>query len=237
MLGMLIFKMWWLSLAEPHVELVTYTNTPFISFLFNWHEHYKRLGLHYNVTVYALDDGAYTRLTDAGVPAARWTTSHNESVAWGSNGYNQLVQTKPFILQQHASRMSVGDILTWFDVDSVWFSDPLPHLGSCRIATQMEITPKFKTFCTGFMMFNIYDGIQSFFKRWIDTLGDNSHDQVAFNSIAKFYKPCELPTDKFPSGYVYPNFSPDIVIFHNNFVVGYANKLERFKKKGFWALD
>jgi len=235
-----IFAMWWLMLAAARVDLATYTNEPFIDFFFNWHAHYTKLGLPYNLTVYALDDAAFVHLKREGIGAVRWSATHRKALRWGTKDYKRFVNEKPSILRHHAKFMAKGDVLVWFDADSVWFSDPLAHLGSCSIATQMEKTPNIYDYCTGFIMMRISEAVDSVLKRWLDTLSvtmrKGQDEQRAFNLIAPIYKPCQLPSEKFPSGNYFNRLPKDMVIFHNNFVAGHERKLERFKQKGFWWL-
>ena len=225
--------MWWLALAIANVDLVTYTNTGFLDFFLNWHAHYENLGLQYSLTVYALDEPAYRDLRRRGINTIKWNETHEKTSVWNTLAYNKLVHTKPKILLERAGSLATDTILVWFDVDSVWLDDPVPYLGSCRSTTQMDGPDH----CTGFMMFRVRPELKPFFQRWIDALHLGYNDQRAFNLVSQILKPCKLPQTTFPSGQPYPHMPSEMVIFHNNYVIGHSRKRDRFKEQKLWLVD
>ena len=103
--------------------------------------------------------------------------------------------------------------------------------------------------CPGFIIYISCPSTISFVEQWRAELdGKNSRNQVVFNKLLEknqsSFVARALPLKLFVNGGLYSKEHKmteeerDLaVVVHNNYIAGYDEKLDRFKKWGLWALD
>ncbi len=150
------------------------------------------------------------------------------------------------------------------DVDAVWLSNPLVHL-SCTQDCDFDVAAQLDTPNSGLCCGLLYlDGRSENVRAlWADTVrahnrllaitrasetklrGRYDTEQFIFNSLlvnqyADRVRVRSLNGSLFPSGYVYFKQKsarmPDVVVVHNNWIMGEQDKRERFKKFNLWRV-
>lgn len=219
-----------LFVAVSHVEIITYVNDGFMDFFCNWHAHYKKLNLPYNLTVYSLDPAAYETLNTHGIQTIHWGEKDlHGNRDFGKKDYKLLVQNKPSIITHHIKQMKSKDILIWFDTDTVWLKDPLKDFNDCKVSASWDMNQ----YCTGFMIFKNTHYAQFIINKWVEVVKTTDRrDQPSFNSL-KFKQVCRLSNLSFPSGNLNRSKN-EMTVYHNNWIVGHKNKKNRFIQKQLW---
>ena len=171
-----------------------------------------------------------------------------------SPGFNLLTSRRPFYL---LSLTKMYDNIIYSDIDALWLKDPRPHFKGtdidfwAQIDGVIEGRPYFEGFiphiCTGFLALKSTPKTMKMLEQWhtitsIDKSQfqeQNMLQKVAFELSLNF---AVLPVRYFPFGIAY--FGPmsehehcEVVIVHNNFIIGKKKKIQRFKDFQLWALD
>ena len=102
----------------------------------------------------------------------------------------------------------------------------------------------FVMICTGFLAIRSNSKTVNFIEGWRDYLAKHSqeNDQIGFNRLnMSKVRINKLSRNHFPSGDLYfeeaggkINHS-EVVIVHNNFIIGHDKKLERFQQFHLWC--
>ena len=138
------------------------------------------------------------------------------------------------------------------DLDIVFFRDPMPYLTNaclvldCDIVAQLDYVNGIMN--TGFYLARPTPAVISRFLIAINTTKKFRDDQDLLNRILKpalskkKIKMVYLSAQQFPTGRTYfgdgnESRCDDCVIFHNNWIVGHAAKVYRFKEAGLWDVD
>ena len=230
------------------VVLLTFNNG-YIEFFQNWFWHFNRLQLQVPVIVIAEDDACFNKLKSlyentGSVRVERSNRNNTELVAdYKSPSFNSIVGGRPIhILKQ----LKLGDNVIYCDVDSVWLQNPFPYFsGDFDIWAQLDGS----RICTGFLAIKTNNRTIDFTSEWVHYLaGQNNknHDQHGFRVVYEKSDKLKLQlkildSDLFPAGNMYFNHFDDekrtkVVVVHNNYIRGYDEKLERFKKFHLWKI-
>ena len=175
------------------------------------------------------------------------------ATTYGSRGYKTMMSHRPAIIQRE---LELGKSVIFSDVDVVWKKDPLPYLDAELKSTfenEEEIHVLAQDYengglCPGFMIYFSCPSTISFVEQWRAELdGKNSRNQVVFNKLLEKnpnFVARALPLKLFVNGGLYSKEHKMTdeerelaVVVHNNYIAGYDEKLDRFKKWGLWALD
>ena len=96
-------------------------------------------------------------------------------------------------------------------------------------------------YCTGFLAFKNTAPTRELLSKWAVALDAKPNlNQPLFNTLLKREpaKHCPLSRALFPSGNLYfdEKKRDGVVVVHNNFFIGKAKKIARFKQFGLWAV-
>ncbi|XP_022088210.1 UDP-D-xylose:L-fucose alpha-1,3-D-xylosyltransferase 1-like [Acanthaster planci] len=230
--------------------VLTTTNAAFRDFTDNWLESIRRTRACPNIIVVAEDDVTVTYYSKK-VPdyPGLHVVKTNSGVA--SSGplvfdtliYRRFVNKRQKYIQEYLRQ---GYEVLFTDVDTYWFKDPFPFFeGNFDLAVEEDL-PRF--YCAGFVYFKPTNRTLAFLSEWIEFMRSDTSlkpDQVVMN---KFIEQRKVPRLKvrildskhFPNGKLYSNrqwreyHKRDVVVMHNNFIIGHDKKLERFKEYGMW---
>ena len=207
----------------------------------NWFAFYSKLNLDMNVILIAEDEQIYKKYTNVdGIDV--WKSQYPDSndpiaLSYDTPQYKKLVSRRA----AHLLRvLKVQKRIIYTDIDTVWLSDPRPFFkGDFDLFAQLDGN---KYYCTGFMALQRTKNTLSLLEEWNRRLLTNPQlNQPIFNKIIKSItiKHKELPRQEFPSGDLYfgQNKQQNVVIVHNNYIVGKDNKIQRFKEVGLWSIN
>ena len=188
--------------------------------------------------------------------------SHSEAVNYGTKDYRKIVSSRAEHILRH---LHAGQDILYSDIDTVWRSDPTPYIEGASdkadIIAQVDSmnNPHYTPyFCTGFM--GVYSNARSIdlMERWNKELMKSPQmNQPIFNKLlhTKGLHSVEfsaLSLDLFPPGIKY--FGPatagqatkfkvltredkkNVVVVHNNFIMGKDKKKLRFEAAGLWKV-
>ena len=141
--------------------------------------------------------------------------------------------------------------IIYSDIDTVWLQDPRPYfMGNFNIWAQLDgvmtAAPIAKGylpyFCTGFMAMRNSNSTIAILQEWISELQHlKENDQWVFNRMVfeNNFNVRSLPILKFPYGEFYFDKMPssarnDVVVIHNNWILGRMEKIQRFIKHNLW---
>jgi len=178
------------------------------------------------------------------------------ATTYGSRGYKTMMSHRPAIIKRE---LELGKSVIFSDVDVIWKKDPLPYLDA-ELTSETEEKGEEVVhvlaqddenggLCPGFMIYISCPPTISFVEQWRAELdGKNSRNQVVFNKLLEKnqsnFVAKALPLKLFVNGGLYSkehkmtNEERELaVVVHNNYIAGYDEKLDRFKKWGLWALD
>ena len=156
-----------------------------------------------------------------------WTFDEN-------SGFRKIVQNKWKIIQQIYKEHKE---LCFVDSDIVFVKNPLSYIeNSSKILFQSDSYPQGSYICSGFMVFNDTPECSSLIDECAKTIED---DQLIVNKLIaeKYWNYHQLLDENlFPNGNVYymQNRKENVVIIHNNWMIGIYNKIEHFKNEGYW---
>jgi rhamnogalacturonan II specific xylosyltransferase len=205
----------------------------------NWFAFYSKLNLDMNVILIAEDEQIYKKYINVdGIDV--WKSQYPDSndpiaLSYDTPQYKKLVSRRA----AHLLRvLKVQKRIIYTDIDTGWLSDPRPFFkGDFDLFAQLDGN---KYYCTGFIALQRTKNTLSLLEEWNRRLLTNPQlNQPIFNKIIKSItiKHKELPRQEFPSGDLYfgQNKQQNVVIVHNNYIVGKDNKIQRFKEVGLWS--
>ncbi|KAF8045920.1 hypothetical protein N665_4213s0006 [Sinapis alba] len=232
--------------AKNGTLIVCTVSYPFFPFLNNWLISVTRQKQQDKVLVIAED---YTTLYKVNSkwpghavlipPALDSQTAHN----FGSQGFFNLTSRRPEHLLQ---LLELGYNVMYNDVDMVWLQDPFPYLEGNHDVTNI---------CSCMIFLRPTNGAKLLMKQWIKELhaqpwskSNKGNDQPGFNwALGKTAHQVDvylLSQAAFPTGGVYFWYKTWVketkgkhVIIHNNYIVGFNNKMKRFRQFGLWLVD
>ena len=225
-------------------------NDGYYPFFENWWSYYKKLNISTPIIVVAEDDVVYNKLSKEykeHLTVERSSLIHSEAHVYNSKEYNNLVSTRPSHILRHLDQ---NKNVLYTDMDIVWLKNPLNHLEKCiDFVAQIDndswcgYTPYY---CTGFMAFRPTSSSKRLVSRWNQILQQYPQlDQPVFNHVVKELntniKHLGLNTRLFPNGKqffeLYNNDQKkDVVVVHNNYIIGKDKKIERFKREDLWRV-
>ena len=221
--------------------VVMTVNDGYFDFFSNWLWYFRAQKLPVPVVVIAEDEPvlkklsllSYGRLT---VERGINTADIKEAVPFSSLQFGKIVNERPRHILKY---LETGKNVLYSDADTVWLKDPfLYFIGDYDIWAQQDR----KQICTGFLAIRSNSTTVKFMKDWRDYLTKYSprNDQIGFNKLNKSnVRISRLNMNTFPSGDIYfatkgKNKHSEVVIVHNNFIIGHNKKLERFKQFHLW---
>ena len=236
------------DLYHKWIILVT-VNTAYVDFFQNWFWYFQKLKLSVPVMAIAEDDTSFERLSqlyknmNSSVTFERSETvdeTAEDPADYGSAEFNKLVGQRPARILKY---LQLGFNVLYTDTDTVWLKDPFPHLvGQFDIWTTLD-KPRH---CTGFLAIKNNPNTQKFMQKWITYMEKNTwiNDQTGFSEMDRSSVCIQgLNTYFFPAGYQYferknntgySKLYEDVVLVHNNYILGHEKKKERFKKFNLW---
>lgn len=216
-------------------------NGGFYDFFQNWWAHYKRLNMTNTVVVVAEDDAVYAKLqSNSNLTVERSQLTDAGPQTYETPGYNRMVSTRAQHILRH---LRAGEDVLYTDVDTVWRSDPTPHLGVAYDLTLQLDAPKY--YCTGFMAVRSNPRTIGLFERWDEALLQKAQlNQPVCNKILQStegLRHAELDKMLFPNGGEYfqhfdAKSKDAVVVVHNNYIIGHEAKKKRFQKAGLWKV-
>ena len=221
-----------------------------LDFLANWWTYYARLNLPNEVVVVAQDEASYAKLSRAKLPV----TLERSELDVGSGGpltyripdYDKFVSQRPKRILQ---ALREGRNVLHVDADSVWLSNPFVHMkddASIDIWAQDERNKRTEKprRCAGFMAFRSTPENIELAERWSQKLETKAQsDQHTINAIIRTNpRVQDLDYRLFPQGKQFFEDYDDaqrseVVVVHNNYIVGHDPKVERFKRLDLWHPD
>ena len=226
-------------------------NTAYLDFLQNWFSFYRRLKLNVPVTLIAEDRSSFEKLSQLYNNYSDYVTieqSGNENAEdpadFNTPQFFKLVGQRPAHILKY---LRLGYNVVYTDTDTVWLKDPFPHfVGMFDIWAQLDNT----THCTGFLAIQCNERTLQFAQDWKSYMKGKTtiNDQTGFEEMDRSDVCIQgLNTDFFPAGYQYFGFKNitgysenkmlDVVVVHNNWIVGHDQKKERFKTFNLWHED
>ncbi len=131
--------------------ILTYVNSGYIDFAFNWLESLDRFGLTDRVVAYTLDDESHDALKDR-VYAKRWNSPNyfiQDQIDFRKRGWAELMWNKAEAI--HAELMN-GNTILYSDTDIVFVKNPLPYLREeCEDVDVCFQVAGGKSICPGFL--------------------------------------------------------------------------------------
>ena len=215
-------------------RVVVTVSSGFIDMFENWFYYFQRLRIG-NVTLIAEDQAVSEKYRDRmGVNVLDGIfVKAGKAHDYESSGYLQMVSKRAGYLLKVLNKHRR---IIYTDIDTVWLSDPRPFfVGDSEMWFQLDKN----YYCTGFFAMIASDATVQLLKDWDRELKQkNQLNQPLFNKLLKASKVKYqgLDTTKFPSGDLYfdKGQRKGVIIVHNNFIVGYENKVKRFKSVGLW---
>ncbi|XP_060551281.1 uncharacterized protein LOC132712862 [Ruditapes philippinarum] len=218
-------------------------NNGYFDFFQNWMHFYKKLDLKRSLRVIAEDDEVFLKLQQLNTSSffnveRSWRNPPRSVVVYGSKGFSELASGRPSYILKYLQK---GENLLYADADSVWLRDPFPFFtGDFDMWMQVDKTPS--NMCTGLIAVKSNNKTMQLMKTWETSLQKHLEiDQTAFNKIYKTSTVHlkQLDTKRFPSGQLYferfnKSLQEEVVIVHNNFIIGHEPKLKRFVKHKLW---
>lgn len=221
-------------------------NDGYYDFFCNWWAHYLQLKMTYRVAVVTEDEAVHTKLS-SDYPtlslkrsSLKGTAAHN----YDSDGYKAIVSTRAHHILRH---LQAGENVLYTDVDTVWRSDPTQFIGSYDVIAQIDklsyggMSPYY---CTGFMAIRSTAHAIALITKWNLVLQNKPQlNQPVFNRLlheTNGLKHAGFPSKQFPNGrryfdMMFESERQNVVVVHNNFIVGHRAKRERFLRTGLWA--
>lgn len=185
--------------------------------------------------------------------------SKSDAEDWRSKAYNKLVDKRvPYILEllQH------GKDVFFMDTDIVWLADPFPYIhGKVDVAVIHDYPvnkEKKVIYCAGYAYFRNCPAAKFVVHHWQKMLvspkrKEGSEQQGKFNKALKKglgqkgnkkLRLKVLPRNLFQAGFEFFNSSSPLekrpvrpVMIHNNWIIGLAPKIERYKQFGLWFVE
>jgi hypothetical protein len=153
-----------------------------------------------------------------------------------------------------------GWIVVYSDIDTVWLQDPIPIIDTTLFRTDggnLQKIPKYDIlasiddhtathpnyYCTGFLIVASTAHSINFLSQWEQELKSPRLNQPIFNKLiheqSTTIRHGFLAEEKFPSGKLFFNTTKretmeEMVVVHNNYIVGREKKRRRFEEYGLW---
>lgn len=221
--------------------------------LSNFLAHQRKLRIDYESASLMITDGSLVIDSDyKGLIVQILSKFGSGHLDYGTMDYQRMILYRTLIVNL---LLQNGLSVLLVDIDSVWLDDPLQYIlaHSSDIAGQLD-GPKF--LCCGFLYLNatslnvryLWNDVYKRFARELEnqvvygTSASSLTEQIILNHLIKDrWKTLNirfLSQDKFPSGRDYFGRKSDCrpVIVHNNYIVGIAAKIHRFKQESLWLL-
>ena len=171
-----------------------------------------------------------------------------------SPGFNLLTSRRPFYL---LTLIRAHKNIIYTDIDAIWMKDPRPYFKGndidfwTQIDGVIEGSPYFEGFiphiCTGFLALKSTPKTLEMLLKWHEITSfdrlvyqeQNMLQKVAFELSVNFGV---LPVRFFPYGRAYFEAMPEkerseVVVIHNNFMIGKSKKIQRFRDFRLWAIE
>ncbi len=157
----------------------------------------------------------------------------------GDTGFRKIHYYKwPIIKQIYQQHKN----LCWVDTDVVFLKNPTRILSNRATFCAQNDYPGLRA-CGGFLVFNDSKRTEAL----VNDMAANTFedDQILLNRFLDGpYKDNfeQLPQREFPNGKIFyePNLNSELresaYIVHNNWIIGIAEKIRRFKAEGYWYL-
>ena len=221
--------------------VVMAVNDGYFDFFSNWLWYFRAHKLPVPVVVIAEDEPvlkklslfSYGRLT---VERGINTADIKEAVPFDNLRFGKIVNERPRHILKY---LETGKNVLYSDADTVWLKDPfLYFIGDYDIWAQQDR----QDICTGFFAIRSNSRTVKLMKDWRDYLKRYSprSNQKGFNELnMSNVRISRLSMNTFPSGDIHfaakgNNNHSEVVIVHNNYIVGHDKKLERFKQFHLW---
>ena len=240
-------------------------NDGYFDFFHNWWLYYIKLDISLPVIILAEDDKVFSRLTALDLPNVTVQRSALTSVRSIDHNYEtpeylKMVSNRAtYIIDFFCSDAHNGGGVIYTDIDTIWLKDPIPYITRFENDKDgsdydiiMQIDNKnynnYKPYyCTGFMAIHSNQRTLELMKKWERLLLDSSQlNQPIFNKLvheSSNAKHSGLSESLFSSGKVYfetmksNEERENVVVVHNNFVIGHDIKKKRFKDHNLWISD
>ncbi len=184
--------------------------------------------------------------------------------SYNQMGYKLMMTHRPTVVKRLLKEF--GRHIIFSDVDVVWLKNPLLHIEQVFMNDDpvVHILGQFDKgkICPGFSVYRACPEVTKLIELWQEDLskGDPSMNQKPFNNVLdvamsqgilvtdhdgstsiKKITAAFLPNELFPNGKVYFEEMTDAeraeaLIVHNNWIIGYDEKIDRFKDFDLWAL-
>ncbi|KAI9195377.1 hypothetical protein LWI28_014326 [Acer negundo] len=251
--------------AKNGTVIVCTVSHPFLPFLNNWlisitmqkHQDQVLVIAEDYVTLYTVNQKwpGHAVLVP---PAPDSPTAQN----YGSKGFFNLTSRRPRHLLQ---LLELGYNVMYNDVDMVWLKDPFPYMkGNHDVYFSDDWTTvkpldhshdlekgQLPNICSCMIYMRPTSGGKLVMKKWIEELEAETmktNDQPGFNrALMKTAGQVDLyllPQAAFPTGGLYFENKTWVeetkgmhAIVHNNYIVGFKEKLKRFHDFGLWLVD
>ncbi|ESQ29539.1 hypothetical protein EUTSA_v10024115mg [Eutrema salsugineum] len=233
--------------AKNDTVIVCAVSYPFLPFLNNWLISISRQKHHEKVLVIAEDYATLYKVNEKWPghavlipPALDPQTAHK----FGSQGFYNLTSRRP---QHLLNILELGYHVMYNDVDMVWLQDPFQYLQGSHDVYFMDDMVAIKPLnhshdlpplsrsgvtyvCSCFIFLRSTNGAKLLMKKWVEEIraqtwsnieAKKPHDQPAFNRA--LHKTTHQTMGKH-------------VVVHNNYIVGYDNKMKRFQDFGLWLV-
>ncbi|KAL4219906.1 hypothetical protein ACF0H5_020318 [Mactra antiquata] len=218
-------------------------NDGFFDFFQNWFVFYKKLVLPLAITIIAEDDIVYSKLKKACpyCSVLRSELNVTDAADFKMEHYKMIVSSRPLHILHLLEK---GKNVVYADIDAVWLHNPLMYFNtSVDFVFQLD-SPNH--FCTGFMAIKSNQNTIKVIQQWHDLMIENPNvNQRTFNKVFRANNHTvtyqALNTTLFPSGKQYFELfnvtqRADVVIVHNNWIVGHDVKVQRFKDVNLWVV-
>ena len=226
-----------MSPSEEWTVLVT-VSSGFQDMFDNWWHFFSLLKLSLHVIVVAEDNNTYTRYkNNINFTVVKGLSQSNGEKAFyfKTKQYKALVSKRPTYILQFIKR---GLNVIYSDVDTIWLKDPRPFLTGDYDMWGAADADSPLYFCTGFIAFQPSPLSKDLLEKWKASLEIPDINQIKFNALVKksAIRHKYLPRKEFPDGQMYFDRGKrkNVVIVHNNYMLGHDRKVRRFMSVGLW---
>lgn len=234
------------------VVMLSVANLAAKELLSNFLAHQRKLKIDYESASLMITDGSLVIDSDYKgliVPMDKFGSGHLD---YGTIDYQRMILYRTLVVN---ILLQNGLSVLLVDIDSVWLEDPLQYIltPSSDISGQVD-APEF--LCCGLLYLNatslnvrylwndVYERVTGELENQVmyGTSASSLTEQIILNQlIQNRWKSLNirfLSQEKFPSGRDYFERKRDCrpVIVHNNYLVGIAAKIDRFKQESLWLL-
>lgn len=208
----------------------------------NWLLYFCNLNLSLPLIVIAEDNHSYDKyckIQNIRLLRAIDPVITRDSMPYDSVEYKIIARKRPSHLLR-VFRPEMKLILT--DIDTVWLKDPTPYFKSSH--DMWVALDRADILCAGFIAMRYTPSVLSFLKAWENALKSPALNQPLFNKLIKTSNVSLgiLPGQSFPPGIIYfglnfvnTTWRENVVVVHNNWIIGHGKKVDRFRKAGLWT--